>query len=168
MKPRPDTAGVLAPPPLIHLGFFLPGWGIERLVPWPLIDIAWGRPLAIALAILALLLGVWGAWSLHRAHTAIEPWKPTTALVERGPYRYTRNPLYVALTLLYLAGAFRLGSLWPFLLLPLSLVTLHFGVVRREERYLAGKFGATYDEYRRRVPRWAGLRRTRATGLPRQ
>jgi protein-S-isoprenylcysteine O-methyltransferase Ste14 len=91
---------------------------------------------------------------LSRAHTPVDPLKPTTALVTEGPFRYSRNPLYVALTLLYLGVAFLVNVLWILLLVVPALVVLRYGVIAREEAYLARKFGTAYHYYTTQVRRW--------------
>jgi protein-S-isoprenylcysteine O-methyltransferase Ste14 len=91
---------------------------------------------------------------MHRAGTNVRPDRPSTALVESGPFRHSRNPLYVSVNLLCVAIAVLANVGWLFLLLiPMDLV-LHFGVVLREERYLDAKFGEPYRAYRRRVRRY--------------
>jgi protein-S-isoprenylcysteine O-methyltransferase Ste14 len=91
---------------------------------------------------------------LSRAHTPVDPRRPTTALVTEGPFRYSRNPIYVALTLLYLGVAFLVNALWILLLAMPALVVLHYGVIAREEAYLARKFGTAYHQYTAQVRRW--------------
>lgn len=86
--------------------------------------------------------------------TAIRPWNPSTALVLTGPYRWTRNPMYVAMTLIYAAISLLVDSLWPILFLPALLQTMNWGVIQREERYLEGLFGEEYRAYREQVRRW--------------
>jgi len=82
------------------------------------------------------------------------PYKPTTALVESWPYSFTRNPIYLAMTVVYIGISIFFNTLWPFLLLPLVLLVMQRGVIEREERYLDGKFGSDYADYRSRVRRW--------------
>ncbi len=89
-----------------------------------------------------------------RAHTAIVPNRPTTALVGRWPYSMSRNPIYLALAIVYIGVAFFFNTLWPFLLLPLVIIVIQRGVIDREERYLEGKFGSDYIDYKSRVRRW--------------
>jgi len=89
-----------------------------------------------------------------RARTNIDPYKPSTALVTGGPYRFTRNPIYVAMTLLYVGAALSFRIIPALILLPVALLLLQFGVIRREERYLEAKFGDRYREYRSSVRRW--------------
>lgn len=89
-----------------------------------------------------------------RAHTAIVPNRPTTAIVEGWPYSMSRNPIYLALALVYVGISLFFDTLWPFLLLPLVLIVIQRGVIDREERYLEGKFGGDYIDYKTRVRRW--------------
>jgi protein-S-isoprenylcysteine O-methyltransferase Ste14 len=84
----------------------------------------------------------------------VDPREATTAVVESGPFRYTRNPAYVAFTVAYLGISLLAGSRWPLLLLPVVLVVVDRGVIHREERYLDARFGSDYSGYRRRVRRW--------------
>ena len=92
--------------------------------------------------------------AFRAAKTKPQPWKPTTALVAAGPYRITRNPMYVAFTLLYAGIALWMNTVWPFIVLPVVLVVMQFFVIHREERYLDRKFGDEYRAYRARVRRW--------------
>ena len=91
---------------------------------------------------------------MRRAGTNISPSRPTTILVTSGPFRFSRNPLYVAGAVLLLGLALALNNLWGILaLIPLSLV-MHYGVILKEERYLDEKFGAPYRQYRLTVRRY--------------
>jgi protein-S-isoprenylcysteine O-methyltransferase Ste14 len=87
--------------------------------------------------------------------TAVEPWKPTTAIVTTGPYRITRNPAYVGMALAYAGIAVMSDALWVLAPLPLVLLVIDRGVIAREERYLERKFGQEYLDYKDRVRRWA-------------
>jgi protein-S-isoprenylcysteine O-methyltransferase Ste14 len=95
-----------------------------------------------------LLLG-WGLQPLWP-----RPWRPTTSLVTGGPYRFTRNPMYVGFTLWYLAATSWANALWPLLLLPLVMLVMQRGVIAREEADLRRRFGRQYEEYGARVRRW--------------
>jgi protein-S-isoprenylcysteine O-methyltransferase Ste14 len=155
-RPASDIPGVIAPPPLIYLGFLALGWGIGRLIDEPSLGL--DRNLRGGVAIAGLLLGLvieaWAAGLFQKAKTAVEPWKPSTALVTRGVYGFTRNPIYLGLAITYLALAVGLDSpLAIVLLIPCLLIVDRF-VIQREERYLAARFGADYEAYRRRVRRW--------------
>jgi protein-S-isoprenylcysteine O-methyltransferase Ste14 len=90
----------------------------------------------------------------RRAGTPVETYRPTTALVTEGIYRRTRNPMYVALTLLYAGIGFAANSLWTLGFLPPLLLVMRYGVIAREERYLTRRFGTRYLDYQGSVRRW--------------
>ena len=148
-----DIPGVVAPPPLIYATGLLLGWGLQRLWPRPWLPASWARPLGLALLV-AGLIGIAGVLAFRRAGTTPNPWRPTTSLVTGGPYRFTRNPMYVGFALWYLAATSWLNALWPLLLLPLVLLVMQRGVIAREEAYLRRRFGREYEEYGARVRRW--------------
>ncbi len=155
IAPQPgDHANVIGYPPLIALAFAAPGGMVHYF--WPL-SVA-PRPVAWTLAgiagVASLSLALWGAWQLKRAGTAIDPYGSSSAIVTSGPYAFSRNPLYVAIGLLFAAVGLGFNSVAMLAMIPPWLVVMHFGVVLREERYLAAKFGATYIAYQRQVRRW--------------
>ena len=92
--------------------------------------------------------------SFSRKGTAVEPWKPTTAIVTTGPYRFTRNPAYLGMALTYVGIALLSSALWVLVPLPFVLAVIDRGVIEREERYLVAKFGEEYLGYKRTVRRW--------------
>lgn len=147
-----DSPGVFVPPPMIFAAGFLTGMLLDRLLALPRYL---PPPLLGALLIgLAAGLAVWAIATFLRHRTAIIPHHRATRLVITGPYRFTRNPMYVALTTAYLGVALELGRVGPLLLLPPTLWTLFRLVVVREERHLAARFAADYEAYRTRVRRW--------------
>jgi protein-S-isoprenylcysteine O-methyltransferase Ste14 len=151
-----DRADIILLPPLIYLGGLVIGFIIESWVPTSLGD----RRMLSALGVVGLvaggLLGAWGDLSMKRAGTSPFPWKPTKAIVDAGPYRFTRNPLYVAQALMH-AGIAALGdSAWALAALVPVLVVVRYGVIKPEEEYLTRKFGDAYVAYTRRVRRWLG------------
>jgi protein-S-isoprenylcysteine O-methyltransferase Ste14 len=149
--PEKDRAGVIAPPPLIYAAFWGLGWLGRKLLR---VDIPHAELIGAALCVVAIAFGLAAAWELHRARTTIDPFGATTAIVRSGPYRVTRNPLYVSLALFY-AGLALIAHAFPaILLLPVALLVMTYGVIRREELYLERKFGVEYREYRHRVRRW--------------
>jgi protein-S-isoprenylcysteine O-methyltransferase Ste14 len=91
---------------------------------------------------------------MKQAGTNINPTQPTTALVTKGPYLISRNPLYLGLTMLYTGIALLSNLFWSILLLPVIVRIINEGVIAREERYLENKFGEQYKKYKERVPRW--------------
>ena len=150
----PDSPGVLVLPPLLYGGAFLLGLLLGRVLPL-------GRPAAVpariagaACVAAGLAIAWWGERVMRRAGTNVRPDLPSTALVTDGPFRYTRNPLYVGLTLLYTGVALLIPRTWPLLLLLPVLLVMRWGVIAREERYLEQKFGEPYRAYLGRVRRW--------------
>jgi protein-S-isoprenylcysteine O-methyltransferase Ste14 len=153
---RNDTPGVIAPPPLIFLSFLLAGiaadpflFGTSTALPEAL---RYGLGAAMALAAAVFLIGALGGFRVAR--TRAEPWKPTTAIVTGGVYRFTRNPMYVGMALAYAGAALALDSPSALLLFAPALLVIRHGVVLREERYLEAKFGGEYLRYKARVRRW--------------
>lgn len=151
---RPDTADIIAPPPLIYLSGWVVGWLINKAYPLSFLPDALTWPLGGLLIIGGVLCAVFAFRAMRRAHTPVDPYSPTTAIVVSGPYRFTRNPLYLSLTLFYVGLTGITNILWPILLLPLVLLAIHHGVIAREERYLGQKFGEVYLHYKAKVRRW--------------
>jgi protein-S-isoprenylcysteine O-methyltransferase Ste14 len=153
----PDP-GVPFPPPFLFVAGFVAGLALER---WVRRIHPIGDDLAALAALaggLGVLLGLtivgWGLLVFVRARTGIMPVRPARRLVVSGPYRFSRNPMYVGLGALYLGLALVFDVAWPILLFPLVVVALSRLVIRREERYLADAFGEDYSAYTRRVGRW--------------
>jgi protein-S-isoprenylcysteine O-methyltransferase Ste14 len=96
----------------------------------------------------------WGVYALHRAGTNVRPDRPVNALVTAGPFRYSRNPLYVGMTVIYVGICLSTGALWPLATLVPALVVVHWRIVLREEQYLESRFGDSYRAYKARVHRW--------------
>ncbi|MHA1113918.1 MAG: methyltransferase family protein [Alphaproteobacteria bacterium] len=154
LSETPDRPGVIAPPPVIVLAAVLIGVGLHLLWPLDLLDgvarwVATGILGGAALALVAVSLV-----QFRRHKTHVDPYRPATALLSAGPYRFSRNPIYIALGLLQAGIAFAADSIWILAMLAPALAVLHVGVIRREERYLARKFEAEYAAYRARVRRW--------------
>jgi protein-S-isoprenylcysteine O-methyltransferase Ste14 len=153
-RANPDNAGVIAPPPLIFGVPLAIALYENQSKPFAILEPRYGRIGGVALISVGVVLMVAAMIQFRRAHTAIVPNRPTTALVDSWPYSMSRNPIYLALTIIYVGISLFFDSLWPFLLLPLVLIVIQRGVVDREERYLAGKFGGEYIDYKMRVRRW--------------
>lgn len=149
-----DAPGVIAPPPLIYLSALAVGFVLEALLPSASIAAAVRWPVGAVLALCGFAFLSSFVAALHRADTAVDPRRATTAIVTTGPYRLTRNPGYLGMTLVYAGIALLAGALWPFATLVPALVLMDRAVIAREERYLERKFGADYDAYKRRVRRW--------------
>lgn len=149
--------GVHFPPPLLFVSGFGAGLLLHRA--WPLPLFPGGRPFPVLILAWAVFLlgggfGAWGLATFWRARTAVIPNQPATSLVLSGPYRFSRNPMYVGLSSMYMGLALWRNALWPVLLLPLVLLLLWRTVIRKEERYLSEAFGPPYTDYLRRVRRW--------------
>ena len=144
---------IVAPPPLLYAGPLLAGFVLDLLLPLPRLSSAL-RLVGLAFLAAGVALAIWFLLSMRRAGTPVDPREATTALVQAGPFRYTRNPAYVAFTLTYLGVSLLAGARWPLILLPVVLVIVDRGVIRREERYLEERFGSDYIGYQQRVRRW--------------
>jgi protein-S-isoprenylcysteine O-methyltransferase Ste14 len=151
---KADHPGVIALPPLLFLSFLVGGVVLNLLRPLPVASSPAPRIVGILIFLIGLSLGIWGRKMMTRAGTNVNPREPTTALVVTGPFRYSRNPLYVALFVMYIGLALALNTLWPVVLLAVLFPLMHWGVVLREERYLNQKFGEVYSRYCAVTRRW--------------
>jgi protein-S-isoprenylcysteine O-methyltransferase Ste14 len=149
-----NSAGVLAPPPLLYLGAFLAAYVLHRTVPMRLLGFPLSTAVGVPLLLFGLLIIVWSWSTMNRAGTTISPYKPALSLVTHGPYRYSRNPIYLALTSIYVACGVLLDSPWPLLMLAGLIPLMQWRVIAREEHHLSARFGDTYQEYTRSVRRW--------------
>lgn len=150
-----DNPGTVVRPPRLYLAGLLLGGLLEYLVPSPnVIPEIWQFSAAGALIGLGLGIAVKCFLYFHEAGTNVPTILPTTAIVQDGPYRYSRNPIYVGLTLFYLGVASAVEGWWMAGLLVPILIVMHFGVILREERYLERKFGDAYLAYKKKVRRW--------------
>jgi protein-S-isoprenylcysteine O-methyltransferase Ste14 len=152
--PAADKPGVIVFPPLLALAILLLGIGAHLFHPVPLTPRPALRLMGSVSAIAAACLVIGARTEMARAGTNVNPGLPATAIVTGGPYRFTRNPMYLALCLLNLGIGLLMGDLVPTLLTLVLAIILHFGVIVREERYLERKFGVVYSAYRGRVRRW--------------
>jgi protein-S-isoprenylcysteine O-methyltransferase Ste14 len=149
-----DSPGVIALPPLLYAAVFLVVVALRWFVPMPITAWSIAVPVGVAVSVAAIAIARWGRKTMQAAGTNINPGLPATTVVTSGPFRYSRNPLYVALTILYLGLTLAVNTWWGLVLLIPLLVTMHLGVVLREERYLDRKFGDSYRQYRSRVRRY--------------
>ena len=152
--PNADRAGVVAPPPLVYLGAIVVGAVADRAWRWRIPTGRWGALLGALLIAGAVALVLWAVREFKRAETSPKPHKPTTAIVTSGPFRFTRNPIYVSFTLAQLGVALWTASGWILAMLVPALLVIRYGVIAREERYLERKFGDDYLTYKRSVRRW--------------
>ncbi len=145
------------PPPLLFLLAYIAGEALHYFAPCPLNRIISNR-VGYAVGTLLLFVGivvvVSSVATFKAARTTVVPYGRAARLVSWGPFRFTRNPMYVGVTLAYLGVAALRMALWPVLLLPLVLVTLNYLVIPQEEFLLREMFGVEYDRYCARVRRW--------------
>jgi|SRR5438094_8008447 len=149
-----DNPGVVIFPPILFVGTLLLGLLLHYLWPVNLARGPWVRVVGVILAVASGALALWGVRTMRRARTNISPSKPALAIVTDGPFRFSRNPLYVANALFYVGLSLAFNAVWPLVLFAPMLVVLHWGIIRREERYLEAKFGDPYRSYKSRVRRY--------------
>jgi protein-S-isoprenylcysteine O-methyltransferase Ste14 len=154
MTIAPDHARVIAPPPLIVAAALLTGVGLR--LRWPVTLWPWGHAWVPATVcfIAALILAGTAAGRIWAVRTTVLPHRTTTALVTSGPFRFTRNPLYLAMGIVMTGVALAVNSLALLVVIAPWAVVMRYGVIAREERYLEGKFGEDYRAYCRHVRRW--------------
>jgi protein-S-isoprenylcysteine O-methyltransferase Ste14 len=152
-----DHAEVSIKPPLLFLGALALGALLSLVAPLgPRLASPNGLALTVGLTFVAIgfALAALSVRNFRLAGTTVVPGEPSTALVKTGPYRFTRNPIYIGFVLAYFGLSIMLTSLWVLLLLIPVLMVLQRGVVEREEDYLEQQFGDGYRKYKVRVPRW--------------
>lgn len=150
-----DNANVITIPPFIYIIALVIGIALRFWIPLQIffnisIKHYFGWPFIVVSPILA----IWAVKTFRKAGEHEDVRKPTYKIVTTGPFQYTRNPMYVSLTLLYIGLAFMINTYWLLLLLPFVLAVLYYGVILREEKYLEKKFGDDYRAYKSKVPRW--------------
>jgi protein-S-isoprenylcysteine O-methyltransferase Ste14 len=149
-----ERSGVIVFPPFLFGGVLVAGLLLRFLFPTPLLPgttalLAGGVLVVIGLPILLLAFR-----QMIRNKTTIHPAGSTTTIVSDGLYAYTRNPMYLALTLMYTGVCIMANAYWGILLLIPLLIIVQKGIIEREEQYLTGKFGEEYLRYKQRVRRW--------------
>jgi protein-S-isoprenylcysteine O-methyltransferase Ste14 len=149
-----DVPNVVILPPLLYVLALAVGFLVQWLAPRPIISSNAGYWIGGVLLASGVFLAIWGRRVMERAGTNVNPTLPSTALVATGPFLFSRNPLYVALTLIYVGLALLANALWVLVLIVPVLLIMHYGVIRREERYLEARFADAYREYRSRVRRY--------------
>jgi protein-S-isoprenylcysteine O-methyltransferase Ste14 len=150
----PDNPGVRIPPPLFYAAAVVGGWALNRRIPLPVSTAPSLRAIAWIFVLLWAALGAASIGLFRRRRTSIIPVRPATTLVISGPYRVTRNPMYVSLAVLTIGLAFFINSWWPIMLLAPTLAVVQRFVIVREEAYLRRRFGDEYEAYRKQVRRW--------------
>lgn len=144
----------LLPPPLIYLLFLGAAWLLHAQLPLVLPRNLWTHYFGWGLIDAGVLLMLWAGLLMLLRRTTVNPYGRPQRLLEEGPFGLSRNPIYLADTLVYSGVALLWGSLWPWLLLPAVIVSMQRGVIVHEENLLAELFGEDYRAYCRRVRRW--------------
>lgn len=149
---RPRT---LVLPPAPYAAAMLGSWWLDRhWLPLPWDDGAASHPLGWMWVAAGLLLFLWTLWTLYRHRTTVNPYAGASALCTDGPFRFSRNPIYLGDWLVLAGVALLLNTLWPLAFVPLVWLMLRYGVIRHEEAHLEAKFGDAYRAYKARVRRW--------------
>jgi protein-S-isoprenylcysteine O-methyltransferase Ste14 len=146
------------PPPILLLVCLLVGWGLNWGWSWPILPATlWAAPraaLAGTLILLGVGLNIGCAWRFKKAQTRIEPWRATSSIITDGPYRYSRNPIYVGFAFIAVGIALAFNTCWILLSALAFVLIANKFVIEREEEYLERKFGESYLDYRRGTRRW--------------
>jgi protein-S-isoprenylcysteine O-methyltransferase Ste14 len=149
-----DNPRVIAFPPLIWLVNALISVLVHLLIEVPIMSYRICLVCGVVFVILAATLALSAVRTMKAAGTNVLPSQPALVIVRNGPFRFTRNPMYLALCLLQIALGFFLND-WITLLFVVPLaVIFHYGVILREEKYLTAKFGESYLQYKHKARRW--------------
>jgi len=149
-----DAPDVITHPPFLYLGGLFLGLALDWAWPQPFLPAPIQYGVGGALIAVSFVPAGWAFARFIGAGTNIPTNRPTTALVTSGPYRFSRNPIYVGMTLVYLGLALVIDSAWILAGIVPILLAMRYGVIAREERYLEAKFGELYRAYKSRVRRW--------------
>ena len=141
-------------PPVVYLTPFALMWALQQWRPWTIPGAAATNVAGLALIASGIFLMLWSFVTLTRANTTVIPWQQVSAIVATGPFRFSRNPIYLADAITYLGGSLAIHSWWPLLVVPGIVLVMRRKVIDREERYLTEHFGDAYREYQLRVRRW--------------
>src|SRR5947199_7867648 len=151
-----DVANLgLIRPPLVYLTSLVSGAVIQLATPFPFLPGTLAVPVGVPLVVVAIeLLFAYSVTTFRAAGTPVPARKPATMIVRTGPYRFSRNPIYLAFSLLQLGISIWINSVWLLATLAGAVALIHYVVIRREEQYLERRFGAQYLDYKASVRRW--------------
>jgi protein-S-isoprenylcysteine O-methyltransferase Ste14 len=153
--PVRDVANLgLVRPPLVYLGSILLGVLLHLAWPLPLLPHPLRAPTGAGVVVLAVALFIAAVRAFRIAGTPVPGNRPTTTIVRTGPYRFTRNPIYLAFSALQVGLALWVGSVWLLITLVLAVALMSLWVIPREERYLEARFPSEYLPYKSSVRRW--------------
>lgn len=151
---RSESSGIHFPPPFLYVGLFVLGLLLERAA--PAVSLPRTPSLLIAAVLLVPGFGLlfWSLALFLRARTSPLPMRPTSSIVRSGPYRWTRNPMYLGMLLIDLGVALWFDVFWALVLAPAVIPLVNLLVIRKEERYLEATFGDEYRRFKAQVRRW--------------
>ncbi len=149
-----DTSNAITLPPFVYLGFLAVGLAADLALPYPLLPNAVQFPLGAVIIVASFAILPFAFFRFRAAGTSVHVHQPTTAIITDGAYRFSRNPMYLAMTLLIAGIGVAVDGIWLIAMLAPTLIVMHYGVIVREERYLEAKFGEEYLKYKRAVRRW--------------
>ena len=144
----------IARPPLVYLVAIVAGVLLAFAWPLPFVSEVLSKPLGGVIVLVAIALFIASTGRFRAAGTPVPGNRPTTTIVHTGPYRFSRNPIYLAFSLLQLGIAIWVDDAWLIATLLVAMALMTWVVIRREERYLEAKFGAEYVDYKANVRRW--------------
>jgi protein-S-isoprenylcysteine O-methyltransferase Ste14 len=155
----PNEAGNVAKlgivrPPIVYLVSLIVGALAHLVAPLPFVTRTLAVPLGASLVVVAIALFYFSVAKFRAAGTPVPARKPTTAIVRTGPYRFSRNPIYLAFSVFQVGIAIWVNSLWLLATLAAALLLMHYVVIPTEEQYLERRFGAEYLDYKASVRRW--------------
>lgn len=149
-----DSAKVTFPPPIMLLLSILIGIGLQYFFVIRLWDNPTIRFIGYAMIALGFFTVVYCGFMFKKAHTNIQPWKATNAIVHRGPYRISRNPIYLSFIIFGLGIAIATNNGWIFISQLILAIIIDRNVIAKEEKYLEQKFNDTYRTYKSTTRRW--------------
>ncbi|HET7521503.1 MAG TPA: isoprenylcysteine carboxylmethyltransferase family protein [Candidatus Limnocylindria bacterium] len=141
-------------PPVAVGAPWVVGWLVTLGIGDPVSLGGWRVPLGTGLVVFFIAWNGWALWLFARHRTGLLPGQATETIIEEGPFRVSRNPLYLGLLALYVGLGLLTPSFWALLLFPAAVVLVLWGAIVPEERYLRERFGTQYEAYTRRVRRW--------------
>ena len=144
----------LVRPPIVYLMSLMSGAVIQLATPFPFLPGTLAVPLEAPLVVVAIALFAYSVATFRAAGTPVPARKPTTMIVRAGPYRFSRNPIYLAFSLFQLGIAMWVNSVWLLATLVGAVALMHYFVIPTEEEYLERRFGAQYLDYKGSVRRW--------------
>lgn len=154
MKKQKDSANIIAPPPIIYLGGIILGILLHYLKPLEIFNNDLLVYSGWILIIISLTFFTISLKSFRNAKTNVNPHKPTTSIITKGLYKFSRNPIYLSMTIFYFGITALFNDFWFLIILIPILLIIQYGVIKHEEDYLTKKFGETYVKYKKSVPRW--------------